>query len=132
MKKILLTILILVPASAFAQPKPKPEPEACDFSIVCKSSNPAFSVSFKSRSKDCNEDDQEAFLEANGKSTKLNLPPAWYSDTTNVGNRATACKAGDDEYPLYPVGASQYLMVLRSSDRPNLDKVSVALLDVAQ
>jgi len=130
MKRILLMILCLAPASAFAQPKPKPE--ACDFSIQCKAPNSNFSVSFKSRSKDCTEDDQEAFLETGGKSAKLNLPAAWYLDTTNVGNLAATCKAGDDEYPLFPAGGSQYLLVLRSSDRPNLDKVSVALLDVAQ
>jgi len=127
MKRFFLVIFILLPVQGIAQTK-----QACDFSVQCQFQKQAFSISFKSPSKDCSSDDQEIFLQANGKTSKLKLPPQWYYDISNVGNQSTSCKSGYEEYPLFPLEGSQALLVLRWSDRPGYDKVGVAVLDLAK
>jgi len=128
MKKSLLLIMSLFSVLCMAQ---KNENQ-CDFTIKCQSPKQAFSIILHSPSNDCTNDDQEIYLQTNGKKTKLQLLRAWYFDIDNVGNQPSVCKSGYPEYPLFPLVGSQVLMILRSSNRPNYDEVTAAIIDVSK
>ena len=101
------------------------------FSIECKIPKQTFSIIISSPSNDCANDDQEIYLKANGKKSKLQIPNAWFYDIDNVGNQPTFCKSGYLEYPLFHIEGSQVLIILRSNNRPNFDKIAAAIIDVS-
>jgi hypothetical protein len=128
MKKTLLLVMCLFPVLGMAQ---KNENQ-CDFTIQCQFPKQTFLIIFHSPSQDCTNDDQEIYLQSNGKKSKLQLPKAWYFDIDNVGNQPSIGKSGYPEYPLFPLEGAQVLIILRSSSRPKFDNVAAAILDISR
>lgn len=128
MKKTLRLLMCLFPTVSMA----KNIPNDCDFTIQSQIHQQNFSFSFNSPSKDCTNDDQDIWLQTNGKKTKLQLPPAWYHDINHVGNQPSQSKSGHPEYPLFLISKSVALIILRADNRPHYDKVVVATIDLSK
>lgn len=99
----------------------------CDFDIICRHSEEPLAITFRSASKNCLNDDSEAYANAKNSSKRLDLPPNYYFPTSYSGNLRSRCAVNQNVYPMFQEG-NDLLMFLRSSGRPGLDDVYVALI----
>lgn len=104
----------------------------CEFQITCPLPDREATLTFESRSHDCLEDDVTVTLDTKPEPTRLDLPPAWYYDVSNTGNRRTVCRSTTyPEYPAFPLAGNRLLLFLRRNGRPGLDVLSAAVVDLA-
>ena len=115
----MLSSTVQLPCLSFSEEKSAADgsPEDCGKAPVftCTVDQKTFRFVFRSVSNDCTNDDMQ--VTANNK--VLNLPPAWYFETTDVSKNASSiCKYDRDSennggYTAYPVG-NQFLGIVKT------------------
>jgi hypothetical protein len=106
--------------------------EKCQFTLDCNSDGEAFSISFKSPTNDCSEDNMEALFTTATLSKKLDLSKNWYFYTNHISKTpSSVCKDRSmvDGFTAYRSAKNRVLFFIKSSGRPGYDRVAAFLLD---
>ena len=133
----ILSSIVFLPRLCCSEEKSATDgyPEDCGKAplFTCTVDHKTFRFVFRSVSNDCTNDDMQ--VTANNK--VMNMPPAWYLETTDVSkNGSSVCKYDADRgnnggFTAYPVGKHRVAIFSRFSGRPGLDKVRVSLFDAS-
>ena len=125
--------LLVLSQSRAATPAPvaAATQENCGFTIMCPADGLNFSLTAKSKSNDCTEDDMEFFFKsgAGKREEKFKLPSDWYFDVRNVGTERSTCTGTNEEYPVFKLDSSHALLFLRSTGRPGYDFVQAVVMN---
>jgi hypothetical protein len=93
----------------------------------CRSPHDAFDVSISSASGDAYEDDMAIVLSVSSKgSLRIPLSPAMYQPRSSLQNVENLC----DNIAAVDVGTDRALIFLSRSNRPDVDRLDVVLVDI--
>lgn len=125
-----LAITARLPTARASTPEPTASPSSCDFALSCSHQGRAFTLSMKSASGDCPEDDMGVSVDG---VPLEGLARAWYLPIGNVGPIAPVCNLPDRQgYPAFALDDVHVLFVFEKSGRPGYDTLAAAVLDVKQ
>jgi hypothetical protein len=97
------------------------------WSASCRSPLDAFEVSIVSASGDAYEDDMTIVLSVSSKgSLRIPLSPAMYQPRSSLQNVENLC----DNIAAVDVGTDRALIFLSRSNRPDVDRLDVVLVDI--
>jgi hypothetical protein len=107
--------------------------DQCLFELQCKLADKSFSLSFKSPSNDCSEDDMKVYLKSDSETTELGIKPNWFFYTDHISKTQPSICEGSKKsnaFAAYEIDSDRALLFLKSSGRPGLDVVLAVLIEV--